>query len=165
LGEDGVTIITPEVPEVPAVPAVPEGSLVSTDGTGTYTYGRDGTFTIRYVPDDHNYEATVEFISHASIPYVITPTPTDLSVSLALDIACGGTYTFGDAVAEVPPVLGEDGVTVITPGVPAVPEGSITTTDGTGTYAYTTAGTYTITFTPNELSKPVTAPVTVTAPV
>ena len=165
LGEDGVTIITPEVPEVPAVPAVPEGSLVSTDGTGTYTYAVDGTFTIRYVPDDHNYEATVEFISHASIPYVITPTPTDLSVSLALDIACGGTYTFGDAVAEIPPVLGEDGVTVITPGVPAVPEGSITTTDGTGTYAYTTAGTYTITFTPNELSKPVTAPVTVTAPV
>jgi hypothetical protein len=165
LGEDGVTIITPEVPEVPAIPAVPEGTLVSADGTGTYAYTRDGTFTIRYVPDDHNYEATVEFISHASIPYVITPTPTNLSVSLALDIPCGGTYTFGNAVAEIPPVLDVDGVTVITPGVPAVPEGSITTTDGTGTYAYTTAGTYTITFTPNELSKPVTAPVTVTAPV
>lgn len=165
LGEDGVTIITPEVPEVPAIPAVPEGSLVSVDGTGTYTYPRDGTFTIRYVPDDHNTEATVEFISHASILYVITPTPTDLSVSLALDIACGGTYTFGDAVAEVPPVLDVDGVTVITPGVPAIPEGTITTTDGTGTYAYTAAGTYTITFIPNELSKPVTAPVTVTAPV
>ena len=164
----------PEIPAVtnpdtgeeitPAVPAVPEGTLVSADGTGTYTYAVDGTFTIRYVPDDHNYEATTSFVSHASIPYVITATPTDLAVALSLDIACGGTYRFGDAVAEVPPVLGEDGVTEVTPGVPAIPEGSITTTDGTGTYTYATAGTYTITFEPNELSKPVTVEVAVTAP-
>jgi hypothetical protein len=161
LGEDGVTIITPEVPEVPAVPAVPEGSLISTDGTGTYTYAVDGTFTIRYVPDDHNYEATVGFISHASIPYVITPTPTFLNVYFGLDIPCGGVYDFGDSVAEVPPVLDVDGVTVITPGVPAIPAGTATTIDGTAYYTYREPGTYTVTFTPNELSKPVTTTVTV----
>ena len=165
---DPVAQASPEViltPLVPAVPAVPDGTLVSADGTGTYTYPRDGTFTIRYVPDDHNYEATTSFVSHTSIPYVITATPIDNKVSLALDITCGGTYYFGDAVAEVPPVLGEDGVTVITPGVPAIPEGTLETTDGTGLYAYRAAGTYTITFNPNELSKPVTTTATVTDPV
>ena len=155
---------SPEVELTPLVPAVPEGTLVSADGTGTYTYPSDGTYTITYTPDDHNYAATTSFVSHASIPYVITATPTDLAVALSLDIACGGTYRFGDAVAEVPPVLGEDGVTEVTPGTPAIPEGTITTTDGTGTYTYTNAGTYTITFEPNELSKPVTVEVAVTAP-
>jgi hypothetical protein len=152
MGEDGVTEVTP------GVPAVPEGTLVSTDGTGTYTYAADGTFTIRYVPDDHNYEASTSFVSHTSIPYVITPTVTNNFVSLALDIPCGGTYTFGDAVAEVTnPDTGE----VITP---AIPQGTLETADGTGNYAYRAAGTYTITFNPNELSKPVTADVTVTDP-
>jgi len=142
-------------PTIPEVPAVPEGTLTTGDGTGTYTYPLDGTFTIRYVPDDHNYEATTTFVSHTSVPYVITPTPNYLNVSLALDIPCGGTYYFGDAVAEVTdPDTGE--VTT-----PAIPQGTLETADGTGTYAYRAAGTYTITFSPNELSKPVTADVTV----
>lgn len=145
-------------PAVPEVPAVPEGTLTTADGTGTYDYLIDGTFTIRYVPDDHNYEATTTFVSHTSVPYVITPTPTYLNVSLALDIPCGGTYYFGDAV---------DAVTNPDTGAeisPAIPQGSLETTDGTGTYAYRAAGTYTISFHPNELSKPVSADVTVEDP-
>ena len=127
----------PEVPAVPAIPAVPEGSVVTTDGTATYTYDRDGTFSIRFVPDDGNGVGTTTVISHASIPYVINAAVTFCDVSLSLSPSCGGTYNFDDG-------------------------GTLATEDGTGSYTFATSGVHTITFVPNELSKPVTAEVTLT---
>jgi hypothetical protein len=77
---------------VPLVPAIPEGTLVSADGTGSYVYPREGTYTIRYVPDDHNYEATSSFIAHTSIPYVISSPEYFLYKTLSLSPTCGGQY-------------------------------------------------------------------------
>jgi microcystin-dependent protein len=125
------------VPPIPAVPAVPEGSVATTDGTATYTYDRDGTFEIRFVPSDGVGLGTTIVISHESIPYVISAEVTFCDVSLSLSPACGGTYTFDDG-------------------------GTLESADGTGTYTYTSSGVHSMYFTPNELSKPVTAEVTLT---
>jgi hypothetical protein len=145
---------------VPA-PAIPEGVVATTDGIAEYTYPRPGDYTITFEPNELSKPVTLAVTAPARKDYSITATPALLVVTLASSPALAGTYYFGDAVAEVPPVLDVDGVTVITPGVPAVPEGTLVSADGTGTYTYTRDGTFTIRYVPDDHNTEASTSVTV----
>jgi hypothetical protein len=145
---------------VPA-PAIPEGVVETTDGVAEYTYPRPGDYTITFEPNELSKPVTLAVSAPARKDYSITATPALLVVTLASSPALAGTYYFGDAVAEIPPVMGEDGVTEITPGVPAVPEGTLVSVDGTGTYTYTRDGTFTIRYVPDDHNTEASTSVTV----
>jgi hypothetical protein len=156
LGEDG-TEISPEIPAVPAVPAVPEDIIESKNGEAVFTYDRQGTFTITFIPDDGNDASTLA----VTVPsYLIKVAIADMTVQLTNTAQVQGSYDLGDGIPEVPevpavpPVVGEDG-SEISPEVPAIPavpavppqiiESSLT---GSAVGTYTREGTFTITFTP-----------------
>jgi hypothetical protein len=157
LGEDGVTIVTPEVPEVPTVPAVPETVIQTETGNTTFTYATTGTYTVRFV--DTVGEVTMDVEVPPPVPLVISGTnAVDYVVNFTVAPAVSGTFRMGDAVAEIPgtpyqpPVLGEDGVTIVTPEVPevptvpAIPETVIESTDGVATHTFRDGAAYTVTY-------------------
>jgi hypothetical protein len=160
----------PEVPAVPAVPEVPEDFVESSKGEASFTYDRQGSFTITFIPDDGNDASTLA----VSVPsYVIEATISNLTVQLMNTAQIQGSYDLGDGIPEVPevpavpPVIGEDG-SEISPEVPAVPavpevppqviESGLT---GSAVGTYTREGTFTITFTPKTGSGSASTVVTV----
>ena len=161
------------VPAIPAIPAVPEGSVVSIDGSATYTYDRDGTFTVRFVPNSSPIAATAEVSVTWKTAHTITAAMSFMTATLSSSHPCSGSYNMGDYVAgipevpevpEVPPTLDGEGNVIdagspAIPAIPAVPEipaGVVTSADGTGSYEYPRVGDYTVTFTPDDGNDAVT---------
>jgi hypothetical protein len=82
----------------------------------------------------------------------------DYVVNFTVAPAVSGTFRMGDGKPEipgtpyVPPVLGEDGVTIVTPEVPevptvpAIPETVIESTDGKATHTFRDGAAYTVTY-------------------
>jgi hypothetical protein len=107
----------------------------------------------------------------------MTPSVADLVVTMSISPAISGSYDMGNGVAEIPgtpyqpPVLGEDGVTIVTPEVPEVPAvpavpAAVVASDesGNASFTYAAYGTYTITFTPADGNPVVALAVDVPAP-
>lgn len=116
----------------------------TTDGTSSYDYAAVGTYTISFKPDDGNDAVSTTATTVAA--YVMTVTPTLLHVDMSMNQAVAGTYSMGNGVAEIPPTYAEDGVTELTPLIPAVPAATVVTTSGAGSYDFAAAGTYNVTF-------------------
>jgi len=149
-------------------------TVSTSDGTASYTYDTVDTFTIRFVPDDGNDASSTSATTVSE--YVMTvEAAVPLIANMTMNQGCAGVYSMGDAIAEIPevpevppdinPDTGEpvpDTGSPAIPAVPAVPAGTVSTNSGAGTYTYTSAGTYTVSFAPdNGLTAPSDKDVTV----
>jgi hypothetical protein len=142
----------------------------TTDGTASYDYEAAGTYDIRFVPDDGNDPVSTSATTVTE--YVMTATPAvPLIAEMTMNQAVAGTYEMGDGKAEIPavppdenPDTGESVPGTGSPAVPAVPAHTLVTSSGAGSFTYEAAGTYTVSFTPdNGLTAPATVDVTVAA--
>ena len=165
----GVYTFVAEVTDPDSGEVTTEAVTKSTsDGTASYDYEEAGTYDIRFVPDDGNDPVSTSATTVTE--YVMSVSAeVPLIANMTMNQAVAGTYSMGDGVDEIPevppdtdPDTGEPVPDTGSPAVPAVPAGTVATNSGAGTYTYAAAGTYTISFTPdNGLTAPASVDVTV----